>query len=70
MATFGLWYLMWDGHEFRSLMRYHGAVVTNSRYRQRACDYVEVLGKPSQRVYYYDMDAKTLEYLNGVCNYV
>ena len=47
-----------------------GAVVTNSRYRQRACDYVEVLGKPLQRAYYYDVDVRTLEYLNGVCNYV
>ncbi len=47
-----------------------GAVVTNPTYRQRACDYVEVLGKPSQRAYYYDVDVRALEYLNGVCNYV
>ncbi|WP_456393946.1 hypothetical protein [Thermococcus sp.] len=47
-----------------------GAVLTSSVYRQRACDYLRVLGKPSQRAYYYDVDVKALEYLDGVCGYV
>lgn len=47
-----------------------GAVLTDSVYLQRACDYVRVLDKPSQRAYYYDVNVKALEYLNGVCNYV
>lgn len=47
-----------------------GAVLMNPVYRQRACDYIRVLGKPSQRAYYYDVNVRALEYLNEVCNYV
>ncbi len=47
-----------------------GAVLTDSVYRQRACDYVRVFGRPLQRAYYYDVNVKSLEYLKGVCNYV
>ncbi|MBP1910818.1 DUF4855 domain-containing protein [Thermococcus stetteri] len=47
-----------------------GAVLTNPVYRQRACDYVQVLGKPPRRAYYYDVRVEALEYLKGVCDYV
>ncbi|BAD85214.1 hypothetical protein, conserved, containing ATP/GTP-binding site motif A [Thermococcus kodakarensis KOD1] len=47
-----------------------GAVLNNPVYRQRACDYVQVLGKPPRRAYYYDVRVEALEYLNGVCDYV
>ncbi len=47
-----------------------GAVLMKPLYWQRACDYVRVFGKPSQRAYYYDVNVESLEYLKGVCNYV
>lgn len=47
-----------------------GAVLNNPVYRQRACDYVQVLGKPPRRAYYYDVRVEALEYLNRVCDYV
>ena len=59
MATFGLWYLKWNGRAYISRLRNNA--------RKRACEYAKYTWDYPHKAYYFGTELRNIDIMNEYC---